>query len=32
MVTNFVDQKRAEGAAIDVKMLLLLASGILAER
>ena len=31
MVTNFVDQKRAEGAAIDVKMLLLLASGILAE-
>lgn len=32
MVTNFVDQKRAEGAAIDVKMLLLLASGILSER
>lgn len=30
-VTNFVDQKRAEGAVIDVKMLLLLAGGILAE-
>ncbi len=28
-IANFVSKKRAEGCAIDVKMLLLLADGIL---